>query len=272
VVGAAALSNGIDDPNTANLPADASIILPGTTSTPLANFANQSCPESTANQVSMTTAMKYSCNTAFATLADRVGKDKLVDQAAKFGIGQSDLKVPLAVSQSTLGDISDRPSLFQTGIGQRDVKLTPLQDAMVAATIANGGIRMQPQLVQDILAPDMSLISSFSPEEVGGPAISQDVANQLRDMMIQSESHTGGNGKVAGRTIASKTGTAEHGNDPKHTPPHAWYVAFAPAENPQIAVCVLVENGGDRGLAATGGSVAAGIGRATVNAYLSGGG
>ena len=73
-------------------------------------------------------------------------------------------------------------------------------------------------------------------------------------MMLLSEQHTGGAGKQANITIASKTGTAEHGTDPKNTPPHAWYVAFAPADNPQIAVGVVVENGGDRGLAATGSS------------------
>ncbi|AHH93400.1 penicillin-binding protein 2 [Kutzneria viridogrisea] len=271
VVGAAALSNGTADATTPSLPADASITLPGT-STPLANFANQACPESSNNQVSMTVAMKYSCNTAFSTLAGKVGKDNLIAQAAKFGIGQTDLSIPLSVVPSTVGSIPDQAALYQTGIGQRDVALTPLQDAVVAATIANGGVRMQPQLVKDILAPDMSSISSFSPEEApGGPAVSKDVANQLRDMMIQSEQHTGGEGKVAGRVIASKTGTAEHGTTPKQTPPHAWYVAFTPADNQQIAVCVVVENGGDRGLAATGGSVAAGIGRATINAYLSGG-
>ncbi|HEX2301305.1 MAG TPA: penicillin-binding transpeptidase domain-containing protein, partial [Pseudonocardiaceae bacterium] len=67
------------------------------------------------------------------------------------------------------------------------------------------------------------------------------------------------------------TGTAEHGDDPKNTPPHAWYVAFAPAENPQVAIAVLVEDGGDRSLEATGGSRAAPIGRAVIGAALQGG-
>ena len=269
VVSAAALSNGVDDENTPSLPADATITLPGTNTT-LSNFANETCPNSTGGKVSMLTALAYSCNTAFSTLAGEVGKDKLAEQAAKFGIGQTDLAVPLSVSPSTIGQIPDEAALYQSGIGQRDVKLTPLQDAMIAATIANGGVRMQPQLVKNILAPDTSVISAFSPT-TAGTAISGDVANQLRDMMIQSEAHTAGTGKMPNISIASKTGTAEHGADPKNTPPHAWYVAFAPANNPQIAIAVLVENGGDRGLAATGSSVAAGIGRATINAYLGGG-
>jgi len=111
-----------------------------------------------------------------------------------------------------------------------------------------------------------------APRRIRGPALSKDVADQVKAMMLLSEQHTGGAGKQANVKIASKPGTAEHGTDPKNTPPHAWYVAFAPADNPQIAVCVVVENGGDRGLAATGSSVAAGVGRATINAYLAGGG
>jgi peptidoglycan glycosyltransferase len=109
------------------------------------------------------------------------------------------------------------------------------------------------------------VISDYSSDQLDRAMTGSD-ATKLRDMMKLSEDHTKGDGKVPGLVIASKTGTAEHGSDPKNTPPHAWYVAFAPADNPQIAVAVVVENGGDRGLAATGSSVAAGVGRATINA------
>ena len=85
---------------------------------------------------------------------------------------------------------------------------------------------------------------------------------------IGAENRTQGGGKITGVQIAAKTGTAEHGADPKATPPHNWYVAFAPANDPQIAVAVLVENGGDRSLEATGGSRAAPIGRAVIAAGL----
>jgi penicillin-binding protein A len=90
-------------------------------------------------------------------------------------------------------------------------------------------------------------------------------------MMIQSEKDTPGSGGIANLVIASKTGTAEHGNDPKNTPPHAWYVGFAPADNPTVAVAVLVENGGDLGLDATGGKVAGPVGRSVIAAALAGG-
>jgi peptidoglycan glycosyltransferase len=88
--------------------------------------------------------------------------------------------------------------------------------------------------------------------------------------MIGSENSTGGTGQIPGVQIASKTGTAEHGTDPRNTPPHALYIAFAPADDPKIAVAVIVEDGGDRALAATGGSVAAPIGRAVIAAGLQG--
>jgi peptidoglycan glycosyltransferase len=159
--------------------------------------------------------------------------------------------------------------LEQSGIGQRDVALTPLQNAMIVATIANGGLRMKPQLVRSILAPDLSVLDSFAPEPADR-AMSPFTASQIRDMMVDAENSYRNNGKIKVVSVAAKTGTAEHGTNPKNTPPHAWYVAFAPADNPQVAIAVLVENGGDRNLEATGGSVAAPIGRAVIAAALQG--
>jgi penicillin-binding protein A len=262
VVAAAALEDGATKDT--QLTAANSVTLP-TTRTDLENFNGGHCGPADQQTASLETALSLSCNTAFATLADQLGKDKLQEQAQKFGIGQTDLQIPMGVVPSTIGSMPDSPSLFQTGIGQRDVRLTPMQDAMVAATIANGGELMRPQLVQKVLAPDLSVMSEFDSDSLGR-AMSASNAATLRDMMKKSEENTKGNGKVNGLVIASKTGTAEHGTDPKNTPPHAWYVAFAPADNPQIAVAVLVESGGNRGLAATGGSVAASVGRATINA------
>jgi peptidoglycan glycosyltransferase len=264
VTAAAALSKGMG-PNTP-VPSDATIPLPGGGGTTLSNFAFESCPGST-----MFAALEHSCNTAFANLAGRVGAPALRAQAAKFGVGQNDLTIPLQVAGSSVGDIEDEASLYQSGIGQRDVRLTPLQDAMLSSSIANGGIRMKPQLVKKILAPDLETVSEMVPEQAD-EAVSPEVADTLRQMMEASEDNTSGDGKRSDIKIASKTGTAEHGSDPKETPPHAWYTAFAPSEgNPQIAVAVIVEDGGDRGLAATGGSVAASIGRAAINARLGGG-
>lgn len=147
--------------------------------------------------------------------------------------------------------------------------LTPLDNAVIAATVANGGVRMQPYLVDQLQGPDLSELSKTKPVSVG-QAVSAQVASQLTTMMVASEKNTVGGGR-SGYTIASKTGTAEHGENPRSTPPHAWYIAFAPAQNPKIAIAVIVEDGGDRALAATGGSVAAPIARAVLDAGLQGG-
>ena len=176
----------------------------------------------------------------------------------------------MPVAPSTLGDIPDTASLQQSAIGQRDVRFTPLQNAMIVAAIANRGVLMAPYLVQQVQSPTLDVLDETQPDQLG-QAVPANVAATLTDLMIGAENRTQGGGKITGVQIAAKTGTAEHGTDPKATPPHNWYVAFAPANDPQIAVAVLVENGGDRSLEATGGSRAAGIGRATIAAGLRGG-
>ncbi len=255
---AAALQHGFtpDSP----LTAAPTITLTGTNTT-LANFAGTPC--GTGPTASLRDALARSCNTAFAELTGKLGADVLRSQAAAFGIGASDLSVPMQVAQSSIGDIPDTAALQQSGIGQRDVRLTPLQNAMIVAAIANGGQLMAPHLIKEIQGPELDTIDTTGAEGLG-TAMPGPVAATLTDLMIGSEDHTQGGGKITGVQIASKTGTAEHGTDPKTTPPHAWYVAFAPAGEPQVAVAVLVENGGDRALEATGGSVAAPIGRAVI--------
>ncbi len=265
VVTAAALESGRATPNTP-LPAASALQLQGTT-TLLHNFADQPCGGGTT--ATLTQALVRSCNTAFAQLATIVGENELRKQAQALGIGQQDLTIPIPVAPSTVGAIPDIAALEQSGIGQRDVALSPLQNAMVAATIANGGVRMKPQLVRNILGPDLSVLERFAPEQAG-VAMSRFTASEIRDMMVAAENSYRNEGKINGITIAAKTGTAEHGADPKNTPPHGWYVAFAPANNPQVAVAVVVEDGGDRNLEATGGSLAAPIGRAVIGAALQG--
>jgi peptidoglycan glycosyltransferase len=262
---AAALQNGFtpDSPLTA-----ASEITLANTNTRLQNFAGTPCGEGPT--ATLREALARSCNTAFAELAAALGEDKLRAQAEAFGIGSSELAVPMPVAPSTLGEIPDTASLQQSGIGQRDVRMTPLQNAMVVAAIANGGEVMAPHLIREIQGQELDVIDATEPDRLGR-AVPGNVAAMLTEMMVASENRTQGGGKITGVQIASKTGTAEHGVDPKNTPPHNWYVAFAPAEDPRVAVAVLVENGGDRSLEATGGSRAAPIGRAVIAAALGGG-
>jgi len=243
------------------------ITLPGTTTT-LENYDGSTCgPGATA---SFAEAFARSCNTAFAELGIATGTAALRSQAEAFGFGTPPADIPLPVATSEIGPIVDQAALAQSSIGQRDVRATPLEMAEVAATVANGGARMQPYLVAGLQAPDLSALGDPTQPKKLGQVMSSTTADTLTQLMIGAESHAGSGGEINGVQIASKTGTAEHGESPKTTPPHTWYIAFAPAKDPQVAVAVLVENGGNRGLAAVGASVAAPIGRAVIAAALQG--
>ncbi|HET8591864.1 MAG TPA: penicillin-binding protein 2 [Nakamurella sp.] len=268
VVTAAALQHGYTP--TTSVTGAPTITLPGTRGATLSNFDHETCGNAGGSAVSLTTALAYSCNTAYASVAMQVGRAELAKQAAAFGVDGQDWSLDgFPVAGSRTGEMADDAAVAQSGIGQRDVALTPLQDAIVAATIANHGERMQPFLIAKTTRPDLSVIKEATPTSQG-QAVPSAVADEIRDMMVQAEKATPGSGQISGLTIASKTGTAEHGTDPKSTPPHCWYVAFAPADDPQVAVAVLVTNGGDRGLDATGATVAGPIGRSVIAAALAG--
>ena len=262
---AAALQNGFTPDS--QLTAARNIKLADSTTT-LENYDGTPC--GTGATASLRDALARSCNTAFAQLGGELGADKIRAQAESFGIGRSDLAIPMSVQASSVGPMSDTPSTQQSAIGQRDVRLTPLQNAMIVASIANGGQTMAPQLIKEVQSAQLDPVDTTQPDRMTR-SMPPAVASTLTDLMIGSENRTQGGGKITGVQIASKTGTAEHGTDPKNTPPHAWYVAFAPANDPKVAVAVLVENGGNRALEATGGSVAAPVGRAVIAEALRGG-
>ncbi|CAN5809607.1 D,D-transpeptidase PbpA [soil metagenome] len=261
---AAALQSGVTEDE--QLTAAPSIPLPDSTAT-LENYGGTPC--GTGPTASLKDAFARSCNTAFVQLGIKIGPDALKNAAMLFGLDSPPPPIPLQVSESTVGPISDRAALGMSSIGQKDVAITPLQNALVAATIANQGVTMQPYLVDSLKGPDLANIITTAPVEQRR-AVSPQVAAKLTDLMVGAEQYTQQKGAIPGVQIASKTGTAEHGTDPRNTPPHAWYIAFAPATAPKVAVAVLIENGGDR-LSATGGAVAAPIGRAVIAAALQGG-
>ncbi|MET3805870.1 peptidoglycan glycosyltransferase [Nakamurella sp. UYEF19] len=267
VVSGAALQNGYTP--LSNVTGVAKMALPGTGGATLSNFEGETCGAGGGADVTLTEALAHSCNTAFATVGIALGGDRIRAQATALGIDPAGSDIGLPVVGSRVGPMTDSAAVAQSSIGQRDVALTPLADAVITATIANQGKRMAPYLVDKTTKPDLSLIAQTQPTTVN-QAMPTAVANQIRDMMVQSEKDSTGGNPFQGIVIASKTGTAEHGTDPKNTPPDCWYVAFAPAQNPQVAVAVLVENGGDLGLKATGGAVAGPIGRAVISAALTG--
>jgi peptidoglycan glycosyltransferase len=260
VTAAAALSTGEYDENSM-LPGPAILDLPGT-SADLPNHDDRACGAT--EEITMTEAMAVSCNTAFAYLGMQIGADALQSQAAKFGFGDS-LSVPMRVTPSSVPAEMDQAQLAQASIGQFDVLVTPLQMAMVAAGVGNDGVVMTPYLVQSVIGSDLSVVESADPEQLS-KAVSPEVARQLTTMMESVvEDGTGRRAQMQGVDVAGKTGTAQHGEGRKA---HAWFISFAPADDPQIAVAVIAEDGGVAGSEAGGGTVAAPIAKQMMEARL----
>jgi penicillin-binding protein A len=254
IVSAAALQEGYT-PETV-IPAPDLLTLPNSTRT-LENFGGSSC--SSSGEQPLIDALTISCNTAFAQLGIELGEDKIRDTAEAFGIDDERLDIPLPVVGSTIGEIEDDAALGQTSIGQRDVRVTTLQAAMIAAAVANDGSLMTPYLVDQVRAPDLSVIDETTPDELSR-AVSEEVAGQLTEMMLSVvENGSGRSAQIDGVDVAGKTGTAETPDQPDHN----WFIGFAPAEDPTIAVAVFVKNGGG-----TGGDVSAPIARDVIQAYL----
>jgi peptidoglycan glycosyltransferase len=257
IVSAAALEDG-RTPETV-VPAPEELPLPDSTRT-IPNFGGTACDPS--GQQSLIDALTISCNTAFAQLGMDLGEDRVREMAEAFGLDGETFEIPLRVEGSTVGDIADEAALAQTSIGQRDVRMTPLQAAMVAATVANDGVQMKPYLVDQLQAPDLTVIDSTQPEEWREP-ISAEIADQLTEMMISVVANgSGGAARIPGVEVAGKTGTAQVSQD---VADHTWFMGFAPADDPQIAVAVFVANGGG-----TGGERSAPIARQVMQAYLDG--
>ncbi|HEY4602887.1 MAG TPA: penicillin-binding protein 2 [Blastococcus sp.] len=268
IVSAAALSTGDYTPATP-IPAPDLLTLPGTNTT-MENFNGESC-NGGADQP-LIDALTISCNTAFAELGIHLGEDRIRKAAEAFGIDEKGFEMPLPVAPSKLGDIANDAQLGVTSIGQQDVQLTPMQGAMIAAAVANKGLLMKPYLVDQVQAPDLTVVDQTDPTELS-QAVSPEVAAQLTEMMTSVVDHgTGRRAQIAGVQVAGKTGTAEVGTTGDDAAPHTWFTGFAPADDPQIAVAVFIKNGGQSGTegTGTGGDVSAPIAKAVIQAYLDG--
>jgi len=261
VTAAAALEDGGLDEDSV-LPGPAVLDLPQTDAD-LPNSSGSAC--GSGDQVSLTNALRISCNTTFGYLGMELGGDVLAAQAEAFGFDQR-LRVPLRVTPSSVPAELTPPQEAQAAIGQFDVRVTPLQVAMVSAAVANGGDLMRPSLVAEVRAPDLDLIDRLTPQSMGR-AVSGDTAEALTRMMVEVvEDGTGTAARISGIDVAGKTGTAQHATDRS---PHAWFTAFAPADDPQVAVAVVVEEGGSAGDEASGGRTAAPIARDVIEAVVS---
>jgi peptidoglycan glycosyltransferase len=205
--------------------------------------------------VTLKDAFKYSDNITFAALAQHLGANALVDAAANFGFGGSipfDLPTARSVVSDDLNDFSEY-DLAVAGFGQGPVLATPLEMLMVDEAIANGGAIMQSYVVRKILAPNGETLLDRAPQ-VWKQALSARVARQVGQAMLAVVNEPGGSGyaaQVPGVQVAGKTGTAQVGG--ATTLPDAWFIGYAPANNPRLAVLVLKEQAGE------GSSVAAPI-------------
>ncbi|HVQ85984.1 MAG TPA: D,D-transpeptidase PbpA, partial [Mycobacterium sp.] len=192
---AAALEAGATD--TEQLTAAASIPLPGSTAT-LENYGDAPCGDEPT--VSLSQAFARSCNTAFVQLGLRTGADALRSMARSFGLDSTPSVIPLQVSESTVGIIADAAALGMSSIGQKDVALTPLENAEIAATIGNAGVMMQPYLVGSLKGPDLSNISTTAPYQQRR-AVSPQVAAKLTELMVGAEKVAQQKGAIPGVQI-----------------------------------------------------------------------
>jgi peptidoglycan glycosyltransferase len=213
--------------------------------------------------VTLEEAFRLSCNIPYAELGLELGENTIGSLADAFGFGAT-LEIPLRVTPSTFPRGMDQAQLMLASFGQYDVRVTPLQVAMMSAAIANNGDLMRPNLVDSIIAPNLRVLQGFEPALYSSP-VSPSTARELTRMMVGNVSQgVANNAAIVGMDVAGKTGTAETGLD---TGRSFWFTGFAPADAPQVVVAVVVE--GDRS-EGSGNSVAAPIARKVMEAVIKG--
>jgi penicillin-binding protein A len=260
ITAAAALESGRFQRDTQVLNAP-QLKLPQTTKV-LPNFDHRPC-NLTGGQATLEDALRRSCNAAFGQIGLDLGADALRKQAEKLGFNQA-FKVPLDTARSRFPDNPNPPQTAQSAIGQFDVRATPLQMAMMVAAVANRGVLMKPFLTQEVRAPDLSVLNHTRPQELD-KAMSPQTAATLTQMLVTVvEKGTGSNAQIPGVQVAGKTGTAQQGGDRR---PHAWFVSFAPADDPKVAVAVVIEDGGGEA-EVSGNKLAAPVAKAVMQAVL----
>ena len=263
VTAAAALENLDIDPDS-KVKGGAKLTFPGIDYT-LGNEGGSNCG---GNSITFERALNVSCNVSFGSIAGRVGQEKLGEQAAKFGFG-SDPLTGLAMNPSrfTVGENKlEAPQLAQTGIGQYEVATTPLQMAMVTGGVANDGAVMKPYVVKTVRSPNLKVLEQANPSKLS-QAMSSGNAKELNQMMVSTvERGTATSARIGGVDVGGKTGTAQ--STPER-PPYAWFVSFAPANNPKVAVAVVVESSNTGRSEIAGGRLAGPIARAVMEAIIS---
>ena len=261
VVAAAALESGqytasstFDNPVSVQLPDSTSEVF---------NSSRKTCGPKA--QVSLSYAMRFSCNVPFVELGLALGQDRIRAQAELFGFGK-EIRVPMLATPSVYPEEMDQAQLGLSSFGQFDVRVSPLQMVLVSSAIANGGLMMQPNLIESVISPNLSVIQSTQPEVLSQP-ITAETAEALKKMMVQSVSKgVASNASVSGVKVAGKTGTAENGEGQRVT---LWFTGFAPSVNPRVAIALVIEDGGGRDTGASGNATAAPVARSFFKAVFS---
>lgn len=264
VTAAAGLLSGQVTPAEPSYPVTTTYTPPGTIR-PLRNFGGAACGGT------LVDILRVSCNTSFAQMGVDVGPEAMIQTAERFGFNQDvpfDLPGPVR-SVFPVDFERNLPALAQSSIGQFEVSATPLQMALVAAAVANGGVVMTPHVTVEVTDTDGEVVWT-APVTEWTRAMDAGTAAVLADAMIQTVTRgTAGRMAIGGFEVGGKTGTAELGTDPPRS--HAWIIGFAgrPGEPPSIAVAVVIE-GQDGASEQTGGRVAAPIAQAVMATALQG--
>lgn len=251
VVAASAIDFGVAGPET-TFDDPGEFELPGSTAT-ISNFGGSLCGDGT--EVTLLTGFVRSCNTVFADLAIQVGPENLRDTAEALGFN-SELAFPLPVAESAFPYeevADDDAALAQSGLGERNVRATTLQMAMVAAAMANEGEVVDPYLVDQVFDADGTAVEQTEPEVLGravDPATAAVITQMMERVVTEG---TGTAATVPGVRVAGKTGTAQAGGGTSYP----WFIGFAPVEDPSIAIAVMFEPQAETGESDTGGRVAA---------------
>jgi peptidoglycan glycosyltransferase len=246
-----------------NVSSPTQLTLPQTTHI-LTNNNGEICGNGS-GQAPLITAFAQSCDTTFGSLGMTLGGPTLNNFAGLFGMNSTTLKIPMPVTQSNYVIPPSQALTAFSAIGQYSDTVTPLQEAMFAATIANGGKLMTPYLVKQVTASDLSTVQTTTPTRLSQP-VSASVASDVGQMMLAVVQDPAGtanafNTNAVGVTIAGKTGTAQNGSNNTGLD-DAVFTCFAPYVNPQIAVGVIIQGGG------YGATAAAPIAVQVIKAYL----
>ncbi|MEU8707213.1 penicillin-binding protein 2 [Streptomyces sp. NPDC048565] len=263
VTAAAALDSGVVTDPDEETDTPSPYVLPGTSTT--LPDESRGCAKA-----SLADAIRVSCNTVMAHLGVEVGLDGMLDAVGRFGFNDDGLTIPSGVARSNFdSDMSD-DQLAQSSIGQFDTTATPLQMAMVASAVANGGELKRPHLVDRVTTDDGDTVrkqDSDSYRQAMDPATARQLQRMMTDVV---EDGTGTNAAIDGVRVGGKTGTAQHGVDNSGTP-YAWFIAWAQSPDsgrPAVAVAVVVEDAAADRADVSGGGNAAPIARAVMEAAL----